>query len=444
MESPEVKVASYQGASIDPNSKGLGNVPGTSVPLADAARLEWNLLDEDVSLPAAVLYAERVEHNLQWMQAFVTRYGVKLAPHGKTTMAPQLFRRQLDAGAWGITLATAHQTRAAYRGGVMRVLMANQLVGRRNMTMIAELLSDPAFEFFCLVDSVQGAEQLGEFFREARRPLQVLLELGVPHGRTGVRDAPTRRAVVEAIGRYPDSLRLAGVEMYEGILKDEDQVRAFLREAVSVTEELTAAGAFARGPALLSGAGSAWYDVVAEEFAGAAKAGRIEVVLRPGCYVTHDVGAYKAAQARILTHNPVAREMGGALVPALHLWAYVQSLPEPGLAIVGFGKRDAAYDAGYPEPARHYRPSRERGDADADTATQPPASPREVSADEGWKVFQMMDQHAYMQIPPNADLAVGDMIAFDISHPCLTFDKWRQVLMVDPSWRVTDVIETFF
>ncbi len=191
-----MKVTNYQGPTIDPYSKGLGRVPGTSIQLKDAARLEWNLLDEDVSLPAAVLSAERLAHNLEWMQAFVAEYGVKLAPHGKTTMAPQLFRRQLDAGAWGITLATAHQVGAAYRSGVTRILMANQLVGRRNMAIVAELLSDPDFEFFCLVDSVEGVEQLGKFFGTVRKTVQVLLELGVPGGRTGVRDDTQRNAVL--------------------------------------------------------------------------------------------------------------------------------------------------------------------------------------------------------------------------------------------------------
>jgi D-serine dehydratase len=199
----------YQSATIDPHGKGLGRVPSASVPLERAAHLEWNLLEEDVSLPAAVLYADRMEHNLRWMQAFVAEYGLKLAPHGKTTMAPQLFRRQLETGAWGITLATAHQTRAAYLGGVPRVLMANQLVGRHNMAIIAELLSDQDFEFFCLVDSVEGVEQLGTFFQVARKPLQVLLEFGVPGGRTGVRDDAQRDAVVAAIARYPGTLVLA-------------------------------------------------------------------------------------------------------------------------------------------------------------------------------------------------------------------------------------------
>ncbi|PMS36384.1 D-serine dehydratase [Trinickia symbiotica] len=420
----------YQNATIDPRSKGLGTVPSASVPLESAANLEWNLLAEDVSLPAAVLYADRIEHNLQWMQAFVAEYGVKLAPHGKTTMAPQLFRRQLETGAWGITLATAHQTRAAYLGGVQRVLMANQLVGRHNMAMIAELLTDPEFEFFCLVDSVDGVEQLGAFFESVRKPLQLLIELGVPGGRTGVRDDAQRDAVLAAIARYPDTLRLAGIEIYEGVLADEAAVRTFLRRAVETTRALAAQGRFARTPAILSGAGSAWYDVVAEEFAQESKSGAVEVILRPGCYVTHDVGIYKKAQAAILARNPVAKKMGEALLPALQLWAYVQSIPEADRAIVALGKRDAAFDSGLPVPARHYRPGT--------------PAPREIAADEGWEVTGLMDQHAYMRIAPGADLKVGDMLAFDISHPCLTFDKWRQVLIVDEQYRVTEVVETYF
>ncbi|AJY14520.1 amino acid deaminase [Burkholderia dolosa] len=426
-----MKVTNYQEPTIDPLGKGLGNVPSASVPLEDAGRLEWNLLAEDVSLPAAVLYDDRIEHNLTWMQAFVQQYGVKFAPHGKTTMAPQLFRRQLDAGAWGITLATAHQTQAAYHGGVRRVLLANQLVGRHNMTIVAGLLSDPDFEFFCLVDSVDSVDQLGRFFGELKKPLNVLLELGVPGGRAGVRDIAQRNAVLDAIARYPDTLKLAGIELYEGVLKEEGEIRAFLQQAVALTRELAEAGRFARTPAILSGAGSAWYDVVAEEFAKASDAGFAEVVLRPGCYLTHDVGIYKKAQTDVFARNPIARKMGEGLLPALQLWAYVQSVPEPGRAIVALGKRDAAFDAGLPEPARHFRPGRD-------------GAPRDVAATDGWAVTGMMDQHAYLQIPPGADVKVGDMVAFDISHPCLTFDKWRQLLVVDPQFRVTEVIETFF
>jgi D-serine dehydratase len=424
-----MKVTNYQSATIDPFGKGLGMVPSASVHLADAARLEWNLLDEDVSLPAAVLYADRIEHNLKWMQAFVAEYGVKLAPHGKTTMAPQLFRRQLEAGAWGITLATAQQVRAAYRGGVPRVLMANQLVGKRNMAGIAELLTDPNFEFHCLVDSADNVDQLGAFFSDVNKQINVLLELGVEGGRTGIRDDAQRDAVLAAIARWPDTVKLTGVELYEGVLQDESKVRAFLQNAVDVTRALVADGKIERKPAILSGAGSAWYDVVADEFAKA-NSDAIEVILRPGCYLTHDVGVYKKAQNEIFARNPIAKKMGEGLKPALQLWAYVQSIPEPGRVIIGLGKRDAAFDAGMPEPARHFRPGTQL--------------PRDITPDEGWEIFGMMDQHAYLRIKPGDDVKVGDMIAFDISHPCLTFDKWRQILIVDTKYRVKEVIETMF
>ena len=87
----------------------------------------------DVSLPALVIHRQALEHNIRWMQAFVSNSGAELAPHGKTSMVPALFRRQLEEGAWGMTLATAVQTRAAYAHGVRRILMANQLVGAPNM-----------------------------------------------------------------------------------------------------------------------------------------------------------------------------------------------------------------------------------------------------------------------------------------------------------------------
>lgn len=408
-------------------NKGLGLLEHPGSPESIAA-LHWNLLREDLSLPSAVLYADRLNHNLKWMQQFIAAYGVNLAPHGKTTMAPRLFQMQLDNGAWGITLATAHQTFVAYQHGVRRVLMANQLVGKENMAIIARLLQEPDFEYHCLVDSVALIDHLGAFFSQCKQRLHVLIELGVQGGRTGVRDEDQLEAVLQALARWEHALCLSGIEVYEGVLDNEASIRAFLEKAVSVTRRLLNAKQFKRAPALLSGAGSAWYDVVAEVFSAAGFDNSIEIVLRPGCYLTHDVGAYREAQARIVEHNPIAQQMRSGLQPALHVWAYVQSIPEPERAIIGMGKRDAAFDAGLPSPALHFRP----GNA-APTAT--PAQ---------WSLTKMMDQHAYMQIHREDDLRVGDMIAFDISHPCLTFDRWRALHVLNVEYQVIDVVQTFF
>src|SRR5699024_4708967 len=106
----------------------------------------------------------------------------------------------------------------------------------------------------------------------------------------------------------------------------------------------------------------------------------------------------------------------------------VQSLPEPGCAVVALGKRDIAFDADMPTPLRRYRP--ENGAAEL--------------AVEGCTITGMMDQHAFMAIPGDADLHVGDIIAFGASHPCLTFDKWRQICLVDDDDCVIELLQTAF
>lgn len=415
------------GAADTVFNKGLHLFPGALGPEA-VRRLDWNVLREDLSLPAAVLYEEKLAHNLEWMRQFAAAYGAKLAPHGKTTMSPELFARQLASGAWGMTLATAQQTLAAYQHGVRRVLMANQLVGRENMRIVSVLLQDPSFEYYCLVDSADAADQLGTFFRAQGQRLPVLLELGVMGGRTGVRHEEQQQAVLAAIARHDGALALSGVEIYEGVLSDEQEIRAFLQRAIEVTRALIADGRFRRDPVLLSGAGSAWYDVVAECFAAAGFGPEVEIILRPGCYLTHDAGSYREAQERILERNPVARQMHSGLLPALHIWAYVQSRPEAQKAILGMGKRDAAFDAGLPIPALHFRPGA--------------AAP--VPAPAHWAIARMMDQHAYLQVAAEDDLRVGDMLAFDISHPCLTFDKWRALPIVNQQYQVVEIVHTWF
>lgn len=413
--------------TIAPWNKGLGAMQ-SAMTLRDILGRRWSLLHEDLSLPTAILYEDKLAHNLAWMQKFIQAYGVQLAPHGKTTMAPKLFARQLQKGAWGITLATAQQTRVAYEHGVRRVLMANQLVGMQNMETISHLLRDSTFEYYCLVDSVQQVEQLGKLFSSRKQRLNILIEVGAEGGRTGVRNAGELDTLLAALHRWRESIAVCGVELYEGVLEDEASIRVFLRRGVEAASVLAKRKQVDRNPLILSGAGSAWYDVVAEEFSGADIGYPVEVVLRPGCYLTHDVGVYREAQKQIQTRNPIAREMHSSLLPALQLWAYVQSIPEKEKAVLTLGKRDAAFDAGLPTPALQYRPG--------ETAPLP--------CPEGWELFRMMDQHAYMKIAEGDDIRVGDMIGLDISHPCLTFDKWRYLPVLDSQYRVIDVVETFF
>jgi D-serine dehydratase len=413
--------------TISPQNKGLGLIE-RDLHEEEFAELGWNLLHEDLSLPVAVLDGQKIKHNLEWMRQFIDAYGVRLAPHGKTTMAPRLWEMQMSHGAWGITLATAHQAFVAWRHGIRRVLMANQLVGRQNMALVSRMLEDPEFEYYCLVDSAESVDLLGAFFSGRGQRLHVLLEIGVPGGRGGVRNEEQLQAVLSAVSASKGAVVLDGVELYEGILEDESAIRAFLEHAAAITAKLIADSRIDRKPPILSGAGSAWFDVVAEVFSGAKFPQPVEIVLRPGCYLTHDAGFYRQAHARILERNPVARRMLDGLQPALRVWAYIQSVPETTRAIVGIGKRDASFDLGLPMPSLHFRPGGE----------QPKPAPSH------WKLTKLMDQHAYLEFKAGDDVRVGDMIGFDISHPCLTFDRWRTIPVIDCEYRVVDMVQTFF
>src|ERR1700726_4656710 len=149
----------YERRLLLPGTKGLALT--APLPQRELALRQWRVLEAETGFPVAVLKASALAHNARWMRAYCEHFGVQLAPHGKTTMSPQLFARQLDAGAWGITLATAAQVLTAYGFGVRRILLANQLVAPAEIRVLAELLrDDPTFEFYVVIDSDAGVDRL--------------------------------------------------------------------------------------------------------------------------------------------------------------------------------------------------------------------------------------------------------------------------------------------
>jgi D-serine dehydratase len=421
-------------SSVSGLDKGVpGHVERMSA--AELAAAGWNVLREDVPLPVCVVLGDALERNLERLQRFADDSGMLLCPHAKTSMSPELFQRQLDHGCWGLTLATCHQLQVARRHGVRRVLYANQLVGEAEVRYVcAELRRDPEFEFFCLVDSLAGVSLLAERVASAApgRPVQVLLEGGFAGGRCGVRDVETAVAVAEAVRAHAPHLSLVGVEGFEGLLqyrepeRREIEVRSFISFLVEIAENLDEAGLFDGPEVLLTAGGSAFYDLVAEGLGSASLARPTRVVLRSGCYLTHDSGIYD----RLL--DDLHRRTGSQALtfePALEVWAHVLSTPEPELLILSAGRRDFGQDAGNPVPVKHVA----RG----------AGAPRPLHGSE-WAVAGVSDQHAHVKCPRGHGVEVGDLVALGPSHPCTTFDKWRVIYVVDARYDVVDVVRTWF
>ena len=418
-------------------TKGLPVAPAGELDPQAAAVAGCNVLDDELPYPLAILKASALAHNSAWMNAFLRQFDVTLAPHGKTTMSPALFHRQLADGAWGITAATVQQAAVMFAFGVTRVLMANQLAGKAAQRWAFEILAQrPDVEFMAIVDSLEGVAALDRIGREASaaRPLPLLVELGIDGGRTGVRSIEAGMEVARAVAASP-VLRLVGIEGYEAVVPADSAqakdagIRSFVADMGELAARCAAAGLFSEETILLSAGGSAFFDLVTalpRHLAGRPT----RIVLRSGCYLTHDDGHYRDLLTRLAQRSPEIGPLGEGLKPALEIWSVVQSVPEPGLAILTMGKRDVSYDMGLPSPRWQVR-----GHGAETTRTDAHGS---------WQISALNDQHAFLRGNPGTLPSVGDRIGCSISHPCTTFDKWRVVLMVDDDYRVVESLTTWF
>ena len=415
---------------------GLKGFPHRHAPVArrDIGQLGWHVLADDLPFPVALLKRAALEHNIAWMQRFARERGIDLAPHGKTTMSPQLFRSQLDAGAWGITVANVTQLAVAVAAGARRTLIANQVLGDADLAAIQALCNEHAdLHVVFLVDSIAQLGLIDAWFtgHAGSAPFDVMLEIGVPGGRTGCRTHDEAVALARRL-HASSAVRLAGIECYEGLGakgRTEDDVpyaRALMDRVEAIARQVEREGLFDADEVLMSAGGSAIFDLVAGRLRP--DLGRpVRGLLRSGCYVTHDHGNYGRMLAQVAQRCGCER----TLDPALEVWTLVQSCPEPGLALLTAGRRDLSFDIEMPIPI-----------ARAPRGTLAPAS-----VPKSWKVVALNDQHAHLRWDA-ADRrqapVVGERVGLGISHPCTTFDKWHWMPVVDDDYRVVDAITTHF
>jgi D-serine dehydratase len=409
--------------------KGLPDGP---IRLGDIAQQDWNLLKGDLPMPNLVLKRSALTHNTARMQEYCDQNGAWFSPHGKTTMAPKIFRDQLKAGAWAITVANIAQLQVCLSFGIERVYVANEMVTDYDARFLArQLVERPSSEIYVAVDSKAGVDVLAAAVKAsgAGRRQRVLVDFGMAGGRCGVRSPDEAVALAQLILAEASALELVGLQGYEGTADGESR-EAKLAAVDNYILDLQRAARAVRdffpgvSPFLVAAGGSMYFDRVIE-LLGARTLGDCQLVLRSGGYVSHDSSFFeKTSPFGSQTWRPAP---GDRLIPAIEVWSAVLSLPEPGLAILGMGGRDMPTDIELPIPLFHAR---------NDT---PP-----IKLEGEWRVTRSNDQHAYLSFPLGHDIAVGDFIGSGISHPCTAFDKWRSILVVDEDYRVVDAVQTYF
>jgi len=188
-------------------------------------------------------------------------------------------------------------------------------------------------------------------------------------------------------------------------------------------QSIDSQGSFAKTPEIvLTAGGSNYFDRVVAKFAPVKLSKPVRKVLRSGCYLTHDDG-FGSPDARVKDPSVDLPHFHSAI----DVWGEVLSIPEPTRAIVGIGRRDASFDVSMPVP----KLIRRKGQASFEPAT-------------GMSTHTMNDQHLYLNLAEGASVALGDLISFGIAHPCTTFDKWRNMVVVDKSYTIIDIIDTYF
>jgi D-serine deaminase-like pyridoxal phosphate-dependent protein len=380
--------------------------------------------------PLLTLDAAAVEHNIAVMSAFTAAHRVDIAPHGKTTMAPALWRRQLEAGAWAITVATPWQFRVAAAAGVRRVLHAGAVLDPADLRAIADFRRpDPAREVLVWADSPDAVDLISAGYPAEAPPLDVLVDRGGPGSRTGARTAAQALDTARAVAAQPH-LRLAGVAGWEGSQRpvgDRTDLRALVGDLCAGLVETYRAATdlgLLDDSAIVTCGGSSYTDIVVETLDPLRDEGA-RIVIRSGCYLTHDDGLYAGSSPL----DP-SRTADG-LRPALHAWGQVVSRPEPRLALLNIGKRDVPFDSGMPVPQRvraRTRPGPYRP-ADTDTDSDRGFDPTRAAL-AGSVITLLNDQHAFLALDSGSDLRVGDIVRCGISHPCTAFDKWSVVPVV--------------
>ena len=364
---------------------------------------------DDALLPVMTLRDSALRNNIAVLAGFSSAHGLLMAPHMKTHMAPSLAVRQLEAGAWGVTVASVQQARVAWESGIDHLIVANEVLDPAGLRWLAARRSPDVLVY---VDSLPGVEAIRDAVMDAD-DLRVVIDLGWLGGRAGARTLDEVVELARALHGI-GGVTLRGISGYEGGLSSVDLAAEYVRGALEaynalVDEKLLPAAS------VLSMGGSAYFDVVAEVLAP--RRPETTVLLRSGAYITHDDGSYAGK-------GPFTR-IDGQLVAAIDVWARVTSTPEPGLAIVAMGKRDAPYDEGMPVAKFLVR-------GGVTTAL-----------DGAVTLTRMDDQHGYLALD-GVDLVPGDVLRFGISHPCTAFDKWRVIPVIDDQDRVIDTVRTFF
>jgi len=180
---------------------------------------DWMRLEDEATAPspALLIYPDRVEENLHRMISLVGS-PTRLRPHIKTHKLPQIVARQVALGVTRCKCATIAEAEMAARAGATDVLLAAQQVGPNGQRFLALIRAFPSVAFSTLADDPGVVATLDREARAAGTTIEVLIDLDVGMGRTGIAPGPAALELYRTIATSP-GLRAGGLHAFDGHLR---------------------------------------------------------------------------------------------------------------------------------------------------------------------------------------------------------------------------------
>jgi 3-hydroxy-D-aspartate aldolase len=209
-----------------------------------------------------ILDLDGFEHNLKTMAKLCKQAGLSLRPHAKTHKSVEIAKRQIAAGAIGVSVATLREAAVMVEAGVPGVLLTTPVVGAVKIDVLCNLVGKSK-GFMIVVDNPANVTALEAALKRSGKHLTVLLDIDIGMKRTGVPDVAGALSLIRRLQRSP-VLTLAGVQSYSGmvqhITRAADRARVYGKQLLHLVAVLAAAKKAGYTPGIVSGGGTGTFD----------------------------------------------------------------------------------------------------------------------------------------------------------------------------------------
>jgi D-serine deaminase-like pyridoxal phosphate-dependent protein len=348
----------------------------------------------ELTTPALVLDLEAFEQNVGAYQRQINLHGLRARPHSKSHKCAEIARRQIAAGAVGVCTASLHEAEAMVGQGINNLLITSPVVGVGKVDRLMQLLGRGA-GVAIVVDDREYAASMAEVARRCGHALDVLIDVDLGMGRTGVNNIESALQLVDVVCEA-EGVSYRGLQAYSGrvqhIAEFAERDRVYTEQLRFLSALIAALDKRGLKPATVSGGGT----------------GTLALDCREGLLTEHQAGSYIFMDVEYGAVTLGANDADARFATSLFLHSTVVSKNVPGQVTIDAGLKSFATDGPLPCVS--------------------------AGAPEGTTYSFFGDEHGCLTFPtPTDSLALGSTVTFITPHcdPTINLHDYLHVVRQD-------------